>query len=185
MPLLTFRWKQDNLIIDGTSYFELPQISDLDMSATYAHATNFSEHKCDLSVTSRASPSSSASQSSEMKNEFEVKKIIQARIDEQRKALSVRSQPVSTKNMRARSPDENSLNSGIVSNTPSELLDFANRLDPASTHNFTSSTATLHQHLTQSCIITRPQQQDQQWQSPQHQHQQIALAKVQPRSRQQ
>lgn len=120
---------------------------------------------------------SATSQCSGMKSELEVKRITQARIAEQRQMLNARRHSVSSQSRRARSTDQNSLHSGVVSAAPSELTD-STIPNAASPHR--NSKESDHQSTLTSIIMGSPKQEHNQMQTVQSRHQPHALTKIQP-----
>jgi hypothetical protein len=147
------------------------------MSATYTNEKNTSLHMSDLSMTGGSHSISATSQCSGMKSELEVKRITQARIAEQRQMLNARRHSVSSQSRRARSTDQNSLHSGVVSAAPSELTD-STIPNAASPHR--NSKESEHQSTLTSIIMGSPKQEHNQMQSVQIQQQPHALTKIQP-----
>ena len=162
------RWKQYSLVIDGTSFFELPQIFDLGLKGlmTVISAPPSSIQSTDPSFVSVLNSSMRSYQS----NSGQTKDSIQARIMEQRKLLDARKNSLSAEMSKARSSParkahtdsanthdtgvhSSGLESGVYSAAPSELDEMKNRMQapppPPQAPATSASTATMHNQLTE------------------------------------
>ena len=149
-----YRWKPYTLIIDGRSFFELPQVFDLGLkglrTAYVPVPTITSNDPTSISGLTSSMRSNQTNQSSEARH------AIQSRIIEQRNLLNARTQAVAAESKNARAQNEKahtvSANShdtgvesaGVVSAAPSELDEVRNRKQ-APPPTPASAAATQHQ----------------------------------------
>lgn len=169
------RWKQYSLVIDGTSFFELPQIFDLGLKGlmTVISAPPSLIHSTDSSSVSVLNSSMRSYQS----NSGETKDLIQARIMEQRKLLDARKNSPSAEMSKARSSParkahtvcanthdtgvhSSGLESGVYSAAPSELDEVKNRMQappPPQAPATSASTATMHMNRSSNNAISHRQ----------------------------
>lgn len=158
------RWKQYSLVIDGTSYFDLPQIFDLGLKGltTVISAPPSLIH-------SNIDPSSMSGLNSSMRSyqsnhSSESKDSIQARIFEQRRLLDARKNSLSAEMRKARSSParkahtvsanthdtgvhSSGLESGVYSAAPSELDEVKNRMQAPPPQTSASSASTMLNQL--------------------------------------
>ena len=129
------RWKQYNLIIDGRSFFDIPQIFDLGLKGL--HVVHYTEAPSQVYAQSHSGTSMSgiSSYNSQPANPGEVKHSIQSRIADQRRMMNTRKQVLTHEKEKIRvvheeekkNPNNPDLDSNVFSHAPSELSEMRNR----------------------------------------------------------
>ena len=122
------KWKQYNLIIDGRSFFELPEIFDLGLrglTGRLPHTISGGSDSDQMSVTSSTQSVSSGASSSQYTNQASVKSSIQSRIEEQRRLMNRKKQePTTVKKSRPKNPNASMASDSSSDLTSSNLMSF-------------------------------------------------------------
>lgn len=129
------RWKQYSLIIDGRSYFELPQIFDLGLKGLTTTVQCLPPSVIQSCEPSSISGLTDSMRSNQTVPSIEMKHSIQARIDEQRRILASRKHADSVdcrggsgSSRTVHSASTNTYDTGVYSAAPSELDEVKNRM---------------------------------------------------------
>lgn len=102
------RWQQYTLLVDGRSYFDMPQIFDLGervLAPAYGNINGQPSNSNDH--TTRSLSSNQAEKPQQLNQSKEVKNAIQSRIDQQRKLMKARKKASAKETKRASRPNSN------------------------------------------------------------------------------